>query len=98
MFKSKSIPKHMEVALSYMGQKEIPGNDHNLTIVSFFQYVTYNATDDETPWCGTFMGAVCQIAHGIPPDICVRARAWLEWGEEVGQPYRGEDAGHRHRP
>ena len=89
MFKSKSIPKHMEVALSYMGQKEIPGNDHNLTIVSFFQYVTYNATDDETAWCSAYINAVLGKSD-IARTKSAAALSFLDWGVPTKKPAYGD--------
>lgn len=87
-------PPMLVAAVSYLGLQEVPGPNHNKVILDMAAALGRKAgiaiKDDETPWCGTFMGAVCQSVGGTPPDICVRARAWLEWGEAVGQPYRGD--------
>lgn len=87
-------PPMLVAAVSYLGLREVPGAVHNKVILDMAAALGRKAgitiTDDETPWCGTFMGAVCQAVGGVPPNICVRARSWLEWGEPVGQPYRGD--------
>lgn len=87
-------PPMLVAAVSYLGLQEIPGAKHNRVILDMASALGRKAgidvKDDETPWCGTFMGAVCQLAGGEPPDICVRARSWLDWGEPTGMPYRGD--------
>lgn len=87
-------PPMLVAAVSYLGLQEVPGANHNKVILDMAAALGRKAgiaiTDDETPWCGTFMGAVCQLAGGEPPDICVRARSWLDWGEATGMPYRGD--------
>ncbi len=72
------------------GVKEIAGSQHNPRIVEYHHATGLNATDDETPWCGSFMGWVMQTAK-IPYDKknAASARSWLNFGEKLDEPVPG---------
>ena len=71
------------VALSLVGQREIPGPKHNSWIAKGWARLGagwYN--DDETPWCGFFV-AHCMDAAGLPYPRGGRfasAAAWADYG------------------
>lgn len=51
-----------EVAGTQMGTKEIGGRKDNPKIVEYHQACTLQATDDETPWCSSFVNWAWIIA------------------------------------
>lgn len=70
----------MNEAALHLGLTEIPGKRHNPTILRWIKALGGWFTDDETPWCGTFV-AHCLRAAGIDvPKHWYRARAYAEWG------------------
>lgn len=84
-----SEPAWLTIARSYIGLAEIPGKETNPTIRNWLIRLGAWWRDDETPWCGTFVGAVMQEA-GLPiPKHYYRARAWLEWGTVLTSPAVG---------
>lgn len=92
---AKSVePVWYKEARKWVGLKEIPGPKHNVTIMSWAKrlgskILGINVTDDETPWCGTFV-AHCMNITGYPPaKIAVRAKAWADWGRELLGPRLG---------
>lgn len=73
----------MNEAARHLGEKEIPGKLHNPRIVRWTRELGGWWSDDETPWCGTFV-AWCLRASGFePPRHWYRARAYAEWGAPV---------------
>lgn len=83
----KYEPEWVLEARKHVGLKEIPGPKHNPTILKWANVLGkklgIQVTDDETPWCGTFV-AHCMNTVGIaPPSIAVRAKSWATWGQEL---------------
>lgn len=73
----------MNVARSYIGTAEIPGKQHSPTIVRWLKELRGWWSDDETPWCGTFCGAVMRES-GLPvAKHWYRAKGWLDWGVKI---------------
>ena len=72
-----------EAAKEYEGIAEFPGAKHNPKITKMFA-VTGNSwvTDDETPWCAAFVGAVLAQC-GIQGTGKLNARSYLDWGQKV---------------
>jgi uncharacterized protein (TIGR02594 family) len=68
-------------ARELIGQREIPGPQHNRWIADGWKRLGAGwFTDDETPWCGLFV-AHCIEAAGLPfPKLFPRAKAWADWG------------------
>jgi uncharacterized protein (TIGR02594 family) len=64
------------------GVKEIPGQQDNPRIVEYHSTTTLKATDDETPWCSSFVNW-CLWKAGIKGTRDARAISWLDWGKEV---------------
>ena len=68
-------------ARKHMGVKEIPGKQHNPLILTWIRKLGGWFTDDETPWCGTFV-AHCMRETGFEvPKHWYRARDWASWGK-----------------
>lgn len=84
----------MTYARSLIGVREIAGARHNQTIMGWIKALGAKAlgitvTDDETPWCGTFVAHVMQ-KHKLPlPPIAVRASQWGNWGRKLIGPRYG---------
>lgn len=80
----------MAHARKFIGLKEIKGASHNSNIVAWAKEVSNGAiNDDETPWCGIFVGGILSdlnmpIVAGAPS-----ARAWLGLPVKLDKPAYG---------
>lgn len=81
-------PPWLSLARNYIGTEEIPGPEHNWRITRWLVRLKAFWTDDETPWCGVFVAAMLQDYADLPP-VWARARAWLDWGQELEHPELG---------
>ena len=89
--------KHVAVARKYIGLREIKGAKHNATILAL-TVKAFAATgkkswinDDETPWCGSFVGGVfaeAGLGHKIPKEF-YRAKEWESAGTRLTRPAYG---------
>ena len=83
-------PNHVKIALKEIGIYEIKGPGHHPRILEYMKATTGKYSDDETPWCGAFIAWVCRKANiGVPFAYPERAKAWLAFGTEIGQPVMG---------
>lgn len=77
-------PRVLVAAIDLYGEREIKGAIHNLKILSWAKAVGkklgISVTNDELPWCGTFMAYCVKSAGYEPPAIAVRAKSWLNFG------------------
>lgn len=74
-------PAWLLEAKAHIGLKEIPGPRHNSKILAMVKALGGWFTDDETPWCGTFVG-YCMLRAGITPaKNWYRAKDWMNWGK-----------------
>lgn len=75
-------PVWLSHARSLIGIKETPGKTHTKAILDWVKGLGGWFTDDETPWCGTFV-AHCIRTAGISdiPKNWFRAREWEHWGQ-----------------
>lgn len=63
-----------------IGVQERPGKGaHNPRIVWYHSFTTLKATDDETPWCSSFMCAMAFLA-GLASTKSAAAKSWLTYG------------------
>lgn len=89
-----SEPNWVREARAYIGVREIPGKQHNPTILGWAKGLGVKAlgiavNDDETPWCGLFV-AHCLKSCGLPTaPIAVRAKAWANYGSALNSPRYG---------
>ncbi len=82
--------KPYEVALDLYGLKEISGPKHEPQVVQFFKDLGYDQiNNDETAWCSAFVNW-CHKVAGLPYTGKLHATSWLDWGEEVQDPERGD--------
>lgn len=82
------MKKIFEIANTQLGVKEVKGKLHNNKILEYHSTTTLKATDDETPWCSSFVNWCVQLA-GLEGTNSAMARSWLEWGNVVTEPYEG---------
>jgi uncharacterized protein (TIGR02594 family) len=88
--KPTTLPPWYIIAREEMqsGVKEIPGEKHNPRIVEYQKATSLEATDDETPWCSSFVNW-CMMMTGIARTDKATARSWLSWGFELKYPKEG---------
>ncbi|MDR2208396.1 MAG: TIGR02594 family protein [Azoarcus sp.] len=79
----------MDIAVAELGVAEdsLPGQ-HNARIVEYHQTTSLKATDDETPWCSSFVNWVIKQS-GRNGTNSAAAKSWLNWGSEATTPTRG---------
>ena len=84
-------PVWLTRARTYLGTSEIPGKQTAPTIARWLRELKSIWSDDETPWCGTFVASMFrETDKGIAlPVHWYRARAWLDWGVPLHKPALG---------
>ena len=70
------------------GVSEIEGPDDDPRIVEYHATTTLAATDDEVPWCSSFVNW-CMKEAGLLRTGSARARSWLRWGTAFTFPAYG---------
>lgn len=73
----------MGIARKELGQREIAGHEDNPVILSYHASTTLKATNDETPWCSSFVNW-CLKQVGIKGTNSAAAVSWLHWGTPAG--------------
>jgi len=79
----------MTEARRHIALREIPGAANNPVIMGWAdrlgaRVLGIKYDQDATPWCGLF-AAWCVHQAGLrPPGISIRAKAWADWGDDVG--------------
>lgn len=69
-------------ALKEKGQHEIKGAQHNARIVAYHSATSLGASDDETPWCASFVNWVLQ-QEGHTGTNSAAARSFVNWGVDA---------------
>lgn len=83
---SKSATLHapwMDIARKEIGQKEVVGHEDNPRILAYHASTTLKATDDDTPWCSSFVNW-CLKQAGIKGTDSAAAKSWVHWGVPSG--------------
>lgn len=70
------------IAEDEIGEKEVPGLNHNPRIIEYHSETTLSATTDEVPWCSSFVNWVMKRA-GYTPTRSAAARSWATYGKET---------------
>ena len=82
-------PRWLSLARAYIGVREIKGSRHESLILKWWQAIKAPFRDDETPWCGAFVGGVLNEA-GLPiVSGGASARAWLKLPVKLDRPAVG---------
>lgn len=87
-----SGPQWLDIARRYIGLREIKGGRHHPQILQWWQDIGAGwYRDDETPWCGAYVGGVLKEAGFpmIPKGDGARAKAWLAYGKKLDRPAVG---------
>ena len=82
-------PAWMTIANSYLGQAEKKGPQHNAHVLKWWKNIGAPFKDDETPWCGAFVGGVLVEAGIKPVAGGASARAWLKLPVKLDKPAVG---------
>lgn len=79
----------METAVAELGvhEESLPGQ-HNRRIIEYHSTTTLHATDDETPWCSSFVNWVMKTS-GYRGTNSAAAKSWLDWGMRLTTPRHG---------
>lgn len=85
---SKKKPKWIEIAEKEIKTKEIKGDKDNPRIIEYHSTTILKATDDETPWCSSFVNWVMTKA-GYKGTDNARAKSWKNWDKKVDKPVYG---------
>lgn len=70
-----TIPKHMEIAMKYLGVKETPGKASNPVVEEMFALAGFKGLKDDVPWCAAFVAAMLKKA-GLPNEVEPKMRLW----------------------
>jgi len=73
----------MDIARKEVGQKEIVGRGDNPRSLSYHSSTTLKATNDETPWCSSFVNWCLKKVGRIGTNSAA-AGSWLQWGMPSG--------------
>lgn len=76
-------------AQKHIGIKEIVGSKHNPLILQWIKNLGGWFTDDETPWCGTFVAQCLKEAERGVPKHWYRALAYESYGTRLAKPAYG---------
>lgn len=82
-------PAWVVEGLKHVGLKEIAGPKHNQTILDWIKNLNGWFTDDETPWCGTFIAQCLKEAGRGVPKHWYRALAYESYGTRLSKPAYG---------
>lgn len=78
-----------ERAESFYGLQEIPGQEHDPTILGWFKDIGHKwVTTDETHWCSCFIN---WLAWSLRLEMSgeLDARSWLKVGTPITEPLKG---------
>jgi uncharacterized protein (TIGR02594 family) len=82
-------PSWLKIARSYLGQKEVKGPHHNPHVLRWWSETGAPFKDDETPWCGAFVGGV-MVEDGRKPQAGgASAVSWNRYGTKLDKPAVG---------
>jgi len=76
-------------ARKYLDVAEVPGKEHNQTIVDWMRELLPWVSTDETPWCAGFMDAIARQT-GHERSGSAAARSWEHVGQTVEEPKPGD--------
>ena len=81
-------PRWYALALTFLGEREIPGREHNPKIVQWWTDIRSKIRDDETPYCAAFAGAMLERS-GIVSTRSPAARSYCNYGAKLTFPVLG---------
>lgn len=87
--KALGDPAWIAQARKYLGQREIKGPHHNPHVLRWWKKMGTGFKDDETPWCGAFVGGVLTEVGFKAQAGGASARAWNRYGVKLDRPAMG---------
>lgn len=75
-------------AMAERGIKELTGSAHSERIIEYHRHTSLGATDDETPWCSSFLCWLFETLDITSPKSAA-SLSWLRWGKVLDTPRRG---------
>jgi uncharacterized protein (TIGR02594 family) len=78
----------LPVAMKELNTSEVSGDKDNPRIVEYHSATTLKATDDETPWCSSFV-SWCLEQSGYKSTKNAWARSYLSFGKKIDKPVNG---------
>ena len=83
------IPKHLAIALNYIGTAEAPGPLNDPDIVRWLKSTGMPAmSDDDEAWCAAMVNGIL-LESGIDGTGKPNARSYEEWGYQIHKPKLG---------
>jgi len=82
------MPKWLDVAQGYVGQKEVAGSGNNPLILKWWSAIKTAFNQDSVPWCAAFVGGVLEEC-GIKSSRSAAARSYATWGRQLTAPALG---------
>lgn len=79
----------IKIARGYLNEREIPGPKHNPKIMELWNLIGAPYRDDETAWCGAFVGGVLKQAGLKCPTNAASSRSFLSLPVKLGLPAYG---------
>jgi uncharacterized protein (TIGR02594 family) len=77
-----------DIALKEVGTKETAGDVDSKRVLEYQKATTLMATDDETPWCSSFV-CWCLEKAGYKSTNSSWAKSYLKYGTEMTTPKQG---------
>jgi uncharacterized protein (TIGR02594 family) len=71
-----------QLAERWVGEKEIPGKNHNPFVLGMLRLDNKWVVEDETAWCSAFVNFIMWLLRQ-PRSKSLAARSWLLIGQEV---------------
>jgi len=84
-----TAPRWLVQARMHLGMREIVGPKHSPVILKWLDRLKAPFRDDESAWCGTFVGGVLDEAGLAPVKSPWGARQWLKFGIALPGPAVG---------
>jgi uncharacterized protein (TIGR02594 family) len=81
-------PRWLKAARANIGERELAGRKHNPKVLQWWTLIRAPFTDDETPWCAGFVGAMLESV-GIKSSRSAAARSYVRWGRKLDKPVPG---------
>lgn len=77
-------PPWLVQARRHIGEREIPGPKHSKLVTAMWKLLGQPIADDETPWCGGFVGYCLKVVGQEIGKAPAWARSWANWGKPCG--------------
>ena len=82
-------PAWLTAAWAQFGVREVAGSGHASRVVKYFRDAGHSQiTNDETPWCAAFVGAMLERSE-LAGTGSLLARSYLKWGVAIDEPKLG---------